>query len=140
NTLLKKAVEWNVIDAMPCTVRLVKTTEGAIAFYDFAEFEALVSAAAAMDPRAHLVVLLGGEAGLRAGEMRALRWTDVNFDTRQVTVQFAEWRGHITTTKGNRIRYVSLTKHLMEALRSARHLRGPLVLYRGDGLPLTEND
>jgi integrase len=140
NTLLKKAIEWNVIDRMPCMVRLLKTTEAAIDFYDFGEFEALVAAAKAIDVQAHLAVLLGGEAGLRAGEMRPLRWTDVNLDKRQLLIERSEWRGHITTTKGNRLRYVPLTKRLAEALRSARHLRGPLVLYRKDGQALTEND
>ena len=37
NTMLKKAVEWQVIDQMPCTVRLLKVTQGAIDFYDFDE-------------------------------------------------------------------------------------------------------
>jgi integrase len=139
NTLLKKAIEWNVIDRMPCMVRLLKTTEAAIDFYDFGEFEALVAAARAIDVQAHLAVLLGGEAGLRAGEMRPLRWTDVNLDKRQLLIERSEWRGHITTTKGNSLRYVPLTKRLAEALRSARHLGGPLVLYRTDGQALTEN-
>ena len=32
----------------------------------------------AIDPRTHLIVLLGGEAGLRCGEMIALEWSDVD--------------------------------------------------------------
>jgi hypothetical protein len=31
------------------------------------------------DPVAHLIVLLGGEAGLRCGEMMALEWADAIF-------------------------------------------------------------
>jgi integrase len=140
NTLLKRAIEWEVIDRMPCVIKLLKASEGAIDFYSFDEFGSLVRAANQLDVRAQLIVLFGGEAGLRAGEMRALRWTDVNFDKRQLCVERGEWRGHITTTKGGRLRYVPLTKRLAEALRAARHLRGPLVLYRLDGNPLTEND
>src|SRR4051812_41607629 len=30
------------------------------------------------EPQAHLVVLLGGEAGLRLGQMIGLEWTDLN--------------------------------------------------------------
>ena len=78
NTLLKKAVEWEVIDRMPCTVRLLKAPEGAVDFYDFDEYERLVDAALADDRSAYLVVLLGGEAGLRCGEMMALEWSDVD--------------------------------------------------------------
>jgi integrase len=139
STLLKKAVEWEVIDRMPCTIRLLKTTPGSIDFYDFEEYARLVAAAAALDPRAHLLILLGGDAGLRSGEMRALAWTDINFGKRQLCVERNEWRGHVSTTKGGRLRYVPLTKRLAEALREHRHLRGPLVLYRDDGRPLTEH-
>ena len=32
---LKKAVEWQVIEHMPCTVRLLKGPQGALGFYDF---------------------------------------------------------------------------------------------------------
>ena len=45
---------------------MVKTTQGAIDFYDFEEYEALVRTAARVDVQAHLIVLLGGDAGLRA--------------------------------------------------------------------------
>ncbi len=42
-------------------------------FYDFDEYKRLVEAARALDARTHVVVLLGGDAGLRRGEMMALR-------------------------------------------------------------------
>ena len=124
---------------MPCTIRLLKTSPGSIDFYDFEEYESLVAAAAALDPRAHLLILLGGDAGLRSGEMRALAWTDINFGKRQLCVERNEWRGHVSTTKGGRLRHLPLTRRLAEALREHRHLRGPLVLYRDDGRPLTEH-
>jgi integrase len=43
-----------------------------------------------------LVVLLGGEAGLRRGETMALEWTDIDFAKRQLTVARCEWKGHVT--------------------------------------------
>jgi integrase len=46
--------------------------------YDFAEYRYLVEAAAAIEPRIELLVLLGGDAGLRRGEAIALEWTDVD--------------------------------------------------------------
>jgi integrase len=57
-------------------------------------------------------VLLGGEAGLRCGEMMALEWTDVDPDKRQLCVQRSEWKGHVTTPKGGRLRYIPLTGRL----------------------------
>jgi integrase len=85
-----------------------------------------------------LVVLLGGEAGLRCGEMMALEWTEIDFTKRQLTVARSEWRGHVTMPKGGCIRYVPMTRRLTEALREARHLRGPRVLCDASGKPLTQ--
>ena len=48
----------------------------------------------------YLLVLLGGEAGLRLGEMMALEWTDVDLRKRQLCVQRSDWKGQVTTTKG----------------------------------------
>jgi integrase len=53
-----------------------------MAFYDFDEYEQLVAAAGAIDRVAQLIVLLGGEAGLRCGEMIALEWRDVDLAKR----------------------------------------------------------
>ena len=61
NTLLKKAVEWEVIERMPCTVRLLPIPKPSMGFYDFDEYERLV--ASTQDGTASLIVLLGGEAG-----------------------------------------------------------------------------
>jgi integrase len=89
--------------------------------------------------RGYLLVLLAGEAGLRLGEMVALKWSDINFAKNQVCVQRSAWRGQIASPKGGRLRYVPLTTRLAAALREHRHLRGPLVLYQDDGSsPLTE--
>lgn len=51
---------------------------------------------------AHLVVLLGGEAGLRCGESMGLEWSDIDFAKRQLTVARSEWKGHVTMPKGGR--------------------------------------
>lgn len=82
-------------------------------------------------------MLSGGDAGLRTGEMRALAWTDVNLDKRQLRVERNEWQGHITSTKGGRLGHVPLTSRLAEVLRAHRHLRGARVLCRPDGTLLT---
>ena len=47
--LLKKAVEWDVIDRMPCTVKLLPVPKGSTDFYDFGEYERLVEAARLLD-------------------------------------------------------------------------------------------
>lgn len=138
NTLLRKAVEWGVIAEARCTIRLLKVAKSPVAFYDFDEYERLVSAAQLVSTQAYLVVLLGGEAGLRSGEMVALEWDDIDLPKRLLCVQRNAWEGHVDSPKGGRIRYVRMTMRLTAALREARHLRGRRVLYRDDGRPYSE--
>ena len=137
SVVLKTAVEWGVIERVPCSIKLLKPPKGEASFHDFEEFERLVEAARSEAP-ALLVALLGGEAGLRCGEIMGLEWTDVDFAKRQLTVARSEWKGQVTMPKGGRIRYVPMTRRLVEALRDARHLRGPRVLCDGAGKPLTQ--
>ena len=136
--LLKTAVEWDVIAHMPCTVRLLPTPKSQAQFHDFDAYERLVTAAEQLDPRAVLLVLLGGEAGLRCGEMMALEWRDVDLQQRQLAVERSDWKGHVTSTKGGRVRFVPMTVRLAAALRRHRHLRGNRVLCQDGGEPLTQ--
>jgi hypothetical protein len=69
--LLKKAVEWDLIERMPCRIKLLPIEKGAAAFHDFEEYERLVDVARAIDQRTYLIVLLGGEAGLRRRDDRS---------------------------------------------------------------------
>jgi len=101
-----------------------------------------------LDAQTHLVVLLGGDAGLRRGEMLGLRWGDVDFKRRQLQLQQAVWERKRTegekgnervtdTPKGGRARVVPLTDALLAALHAHRHLRGEHVLVGNDGRPAT---
>ena len=120
-----------MIETMPCAIRQLPVPKRTAPFHDFDAFERLVEAALQLDPRAHLLVLLGGEAGLRCGEMMALEWADVDLLKRQLCVQRSEWKAQVTAPKGGRLRYVSLTVRLTEALRRHRSLKGPRVLCVG---------
>ena len=50
-------------------------------FDDFDEYKGSVEAAQATERTAYLIVLLGGEAGLRCGNMMALESSDVDLVT-----------------------------------------------------------
>jgi integrase len=137
NVLLKAAVEWGVIERHPCSIRLLPTPITEAQFHDFDAYDRLVQAANRLDPNGYLLVLLGGDAGLRLGEMMALEWSDVDLGKRQLCVQHSDWKGHVTTTKGGRPRHVPMTERLAAALHAHRHLRGKRVLVRAGGEPLT---
>ncbi len=135
-TMFKAAVEWGVIGKWPATVKLLKAPRiEEPKFYEPYEYERLVAAAEAIDPRIHLLVLLGGDAGLRLGEIIALEQTDVDLRRGLLTVRQSEWEGFLTAPKSGRSRKVVLTERLKKALAANRHLRGARVLWRDDGFP-----
>jgi integrase len=71
--MLEAAVDWDVIPEMPVRIKQLEVTTPEMDFFDFDEYEQLVAAAKRFDPRNHIMVLLGGDTGLRPGEIRALR-------------------------------------------------------------------
>jgi hypothetical protein len=44
SVVLKTAVEWGVIERVPCSIRLLRTPKSAASFYDLDEYERLVDA------------------------------------------------------------------------------------------------
>ena len=91
------------------------------------------------DRQAYLMVLLGGDAGLRLGEIIALEWRDVDLAARRLTVQRSEWLGHVTVPKGGRSRQLPMTQRLTAALKGARHLRSDRILCLAGGEPITRD-
>ena len=138
NKLLKVAVKWKVIGNMPCTIELMKVSNLVPRFYEYAEYERLVEAAGKIGPGTLVMVLLGGDAGMRRGELIGLRWCDVDLKRRLITVQQAVWKGIVDVPKSGRGRVVPMTDALANALARFRHLRGERVFYDDAGQPVTE--
>lgn len=141
--LLRVAVEWEVLDRLPCTIRLLRRPQTEAAFWDFHELDLLEDAARKLDPTAHVLVVLGALAGLRMGEAIALRWIDVDLPRGRITVRQNDWRGVVDTPKGGRAGTVDLCQRLADALaahqaRSRLRSEDGRVLCRPDGSPLTE--
>ena len=99
-TLLPRTIFlWNIaVKSLPgrsrktwrsvhCTIRLLKIGARSVVFNDFDEYERPVTAAR---DAALVIVLLGGDAGLRAGEMWALRWADLDLEEGQIRVECSE--------------------------------------------------
>jgi integrase len=134
---LKVAVEWDVMERVPCTIRLLKVSTAVPGWYEILEYQRLVEAAQKIDARIHIMVLLAGSAGMRRGEIMALKWSDLDLKRRLIQVQRSIWEGHETVPKGGKGRVVDMTSSLADALGKHRHLRGERVLYADDGRALT---
>jgi integrase len=85
------------------------------------------------------MILLGGDAGLRRGEILALKWTSIDFTVRCLTIWEGDWDGHVDTPKGGDRRTVPMTNRLAAALKSVRHLKGDLVFSGSAGERWTKN-
>ena len=131
-TMLRRAEKWGVI-AKALDIELLKEVTPVVDFYDGEQYEVLVKGAQQEGPEPYLLVLLGGEAGLRLGEIIALEWADVDFKRSLLTIRHTVWRGQVCAPKGGKIAQVNMTERLAAALKAHRHLRGPRVLYRPDG-------
>jgi integrase len=136
SNVLRVAVKWKVLTVMPCAIDFYKVQNLLAQFYEFEDYERLVEAAGKIDIRTLVAILLGGDAGLRRGEIVALRRIDVDLRRRQLKVEVNDWKGILDTPKSGRGRVVPLTDALFEALTKNRHLRGDRVLTLGDGSPV----
>ncbi|TAK04041.1 site-specific integrase [Patescibacteria group bacterium] len=134
--MLRKAAEWDVIKDVPCAIKLLKVQKEEMKFHDFDDYERLVEAAGRVDARIQLAILLGGEAGLRMGEIAALEWGRIVWARNTIVVAASDWRGHVTKTKSGKVREVPMTTRLAAALRAhskLRRLDNDLVLMLDNG-------
>lgn len=134
--MLRYAVDLGVIQAAP-KVRLLHVPQQPFDYLDFAEYDRLLDAARA-EPDAYAAILFAGDTGARMGELLALCWDDIDFQTNVVRISRSDWMGQVTGTKTGKVRTVPLTRRLRAALVAHRHLRGPRVFCREDGSPWTK--
>lgn len=135
---LKYAVEAEVIDRAP-RVGLLKVERPEIRAWELAEYARILAAARAEDPTWHAAVCLAGEAGLRVGEVKALRWQeDLDLVARTLTVNQQTRNGVTTTPKGRTRRTVPMTRTLHDALRRLDSIRTGFVVRNLDGSQKTD--
>lgn len=135
NRLLKVAAKWGVIERSPVSIDFLKGDDSEVGFYEFKQYAQLVSAAKRLDQRIHVMVLLGGDAGLRLSELIAVDPRDVDFRRNLLTVRRQDYKGTIISTKGRRARRVPMTKALCAAIRSLGRVEGRRLLTRDNGSP-----
>jgi integrase len=129
-TMFAVAIEWGLIDKAPRIVAL-KVAEPDIRWLNDGELAALVGHA---EEPWRTAFVVAARTGLRLGEIRALRWRDVDTAGRKLNVRQAAWYAEIGTPKGGRAREVTLNADAIDALeKHPRHLRSELVFAASDG-------
>jgi integrase len=95
------------------------------------EAEHLVATAAQHSPTWHPWVLCALRTGLRAGELLALQWGDLDWHGRYINVQRNLVRGTLTTPKNHQRRRVDLSPQLRAVLRLWRRRQSARWLEHG---------
>jgi integrase len=138
-TSLTIAHEWK-LRAMPEKVRWEKVPEVEIEWFDDAAIDRIVGVG-------HAMATVAIKTGLRLGELRALRWGDVDMRTRQVTVSRSIWEkkgeSFEGATKSNRIRVVPLPESAVDALKGIKPPKADpnaLVFPGSNGGIMTKNE
>jgi integrase len=111
--ILSTAVEWHLLQSVP-QVKWLKTPPPEMDFLTYDEVERLIASAAG-EWRATITV--AARTGLRQGELRALRWQDVDLDAGRIVVRHSVWRDIVSTPKNGRAREIALSKEAAAALR-----------------------
>jgi integrase len=129
--VLSKALHYarrvRLIDTVP-EIGLFKVEWPEPEFLAFDEYARLVEAAQEDHEREWVIAIaLACEAGLRIGEIKALRWIDVDLVAGTITVAQQVRHGSIGTPKGRTRRTVPMTSSLRALLKSVRK-RGVYVL------------
>jgi integrase len=118
---LRTAEEWNELDRVP-KLKLLRVPPQKFDFLSREEAERLIRTTQEQPWRAMITVAL--RTGLRLGELIALDWSDVNVETRLLTVRRSAFKRQIVSTKSNRIRHIPFTKETERALRAIQQPSG----------------
>ncbi len=92
----------------------------------------------AADGQWRAMCIIAVRAGLRLGELRALRWDDVDLLTGKLTVHRAAWKMIVGTPKSGHAREIALTNEANQALSQMDPSRSPFVFCAEDGTMLTK--
>jgi integrase len=134
--MLVIARKRGLIDVVP-EVEWLKSPRPDFDFLDFEEADRLL---AGSDGEWRTMILVALRTGLRQGELLALRWQDVDLIAGRLLVRQNVVRGKIGTPKSGKPREIALGDEVRAALKSHRHLRGPLVFCDVDGHMLTKGE
>jgi len=137
---LRYAHECELIEKVP-RIGLFKVERPEIVAWDLDEYARLLAAAKAEGEDWYAAVCLAGEAGLRVGEVKEVRWReDVDMIARTITVKRQTCDGVTTSPKGRTRRTIPMTSTLHDALKRMATVREGYVVRNLDGTPKRDGD
>jgi integrase len=131
--LLQVARKRGLVAAVPEITRI----KAPLPEWDFLTFEEAERLIAHADGMWRTMIIVALRTGLRRGELRALRWEDVDLVRGRLRVVQNYVRGQTKAPKSGKPREVPLSCAARDALAGHRHTRGERVFCDGQGRPLT---
>ena len=135
---MSHAVDAEEIESNPLSDLKMKHKNGSFDVEPLTEKEAnqlLDQAKIFMDGYYYPHMLCGLRTGMRVGEIKALKWEDIDFDKRQIEVKRSCRRGRITDTKNHKRRRVDMTPHLSETLQDLKLKQELDAMVAGRSMP-----
>jgi integrase len=139
-TMFSSALTWGYAEENPVRrVRPLKLPPQEISFWEPPHSEAFLLKVRELRPSWYAFFLCALRTGLRAGELFALRWQDVDLVKGVIRVTWNYTHGRLGSPKSGRGRTVQMSPELRAALVAHRHLQGELVFPWNDGSYLNTN-
>lgn len=136
--LLNLATEYRVL-AQVSKIRGFKVKIDYITDDEFLTFDEAERFIRRAPPEWLAFVIVALKTGLRAGELLALKWQDIDLVAGQLVVRRTLWQNQEGPPKGGRPRTVPLSDVAISTLKAHRHLKGPYVFCDEAGKRLTHS-
>jgi integrase len=115
-SILRTAVDDELLKQMPQLPRLPRIGETIVKSMTEGQLDKLMMAGSGT---ARLAFGLAAHAGLRAGEVRGLRWPDIDLELGTITVRRSVCRGEEAPPKSGHQRVIPIAKPLLPMLKAA---------------------
>jgi integrase len=118
--ILHIANEWGIIDRIP-KIKKLRVTAKKIDYVSEGELQLLLVNSNGM---LNDMILFATRTGLRFGEIIGLKWENVDFIKKEITVSNSISRGIEGPTKSGKIRYIPLIKEVADMLKNKQKPSG----------------
>ena len=138
NGVLSHAVDSELIEMNPAYGLKLPRRKSAFNVEPLTEAEAeklLDQAKLYLDGSYYPIVLCALRTGMRLGELKALKWEDIDFNKRLIEVRRSCRRGRVTDTKNHKRRRVDMTPLLAKTLKQLNTEQKMAALKRGQPVP-----
>lgn len=124
--LFQLAVEDGLIDRNPCTGVQIKVPEVEQKVLTNTEVEIFLKEAKITNHKFYPIWAMALMTGMRSGELFALKWTDVDFDSKTISVS-KQWtsKNGLGSTKTGRTRIVPISDSLLQFLKEYKLKSSP---------------